>query len=409
MSVQIAPKHDFASKLRQPGALPVVVEYVEWQKRVRAAQQAGAPAPALPKLPLLSLNLDLTTACNFQCTHCIDYDKLNTGIRYDDSALRDSLQVLVDEGLKSVILIGGGEPTIHPRFAEVVLFLKERHLAVGIVTNGSRGDVLLEVAPLLGQGDWIRLSLDAGTDETFRAMHLPRHKRLTLESICAWVPQIRARNSQVQVGFSFIITWQGSQRNPDARVIANLSEMAAAAQLARHYRFNYISYKPFLTRFADGAEVVDQSVLDDRDATVRAIAEGLRQARALETEEFKVLESTNLRVLMGGSWREFLRQPKTCHVLALRQVLSPLGVYHCPGKRGAQSARIGEKDAYTAKRRAETRAATAAMLEQFDASVECAEVTCLYNPTNHWLEGLIAGDVSSVELEPLAERGDYYL
>lgn len=409
MTIQVAAKHDFSGKLRQPALLPAVVEYVTWQRKLREANEAGTPAPAIPKLPLLSINLDLTTACNFACTHCIDYDKLNTGVRHEDGALYESLQAMVDEGLRSVILIGGGEPTIHPRFVQVVSFLKERRVAVGIVTNGSRGDALLEVAPLLRKGDWIRLSLDAGTDGTFRTMHLPKNRRLTLEGICAWAPKIREANGAVQMGFSFIITWQGAQRTPDARVIPNIGEMGEAARLAKEYRFNYISYKPFLTRFDDGAEVVDQSALADRQATLAAIAAGLAEAKALETEDFKILESTNLRVLMAGTWQEYTRQPKVCHVLAFRQVLSPLGVYHCPGKRGAESARVGGKDAYTHAKRGETRRAVAEMLENFDASAECKEVTCLYNSTNWWLESLIAGDVSPVDLNPETERGDHYL
>ena len=193
--MQVAAKHDFTAKLQQASLMPAVIDYIRWQRAVRAAQLAGTETPKMPALRLVSLNLDLTTACNFRCTDGVDWDNLNTGIHYDEGELFASLEGLIEQGLRSVILIGGGEPTIHRKFEEVVRFLKARGMQIGIVTNGARGDVLERVAPVLGRGDWIRLSLDSGRSETFIKMHAPRNKAVSLEGICAWVPKIRRASS----------------------------------------------------------------------------------------------------------------------------------------------------------------------------------------------------------------------
>lgn len=409
MKVQIAPKHDFAAKLKQETFLPFVIDYVKWQKAVRAANAAGAEAPEMPKIPLMSINLDLTTACNFRCTHCIDWDKLNTGVKYDEDELFESLGKLIAEGLRSVILIGGGEPTIHRRFEDMVRFLKEHGIKVGVVTNGARGEVLLKVAPILAKGDWIRLSLDSGKNETFLRMHLPRHKEISLEGICEWVPKIRRANPAVQVGFSFIIVWDNAKREQEVAVISNIDEMVAAAKLAKAHGFSYVSYKPFLTRFADGSEVLEPGVMADTQATLTRITAAIAKAKELETEDFKILESTNLRVLMAGNWRDFTHQPKVCHMMAFRQVLSPLGIFHCPAKRGVENSRVGDGNGFTSARKDDTRRSLFAMLEGFDAAHECREITCLYNSTNWWLERLIAGQDDPAELAALPDRGDYYL
>ena len=176
--------HDFEAKLRQPGAAPTLEAYVDWRRAVRRAREAGEEPPPPDQAPV-SINLDLTTACNFKCTHCIDWDILNSGVRLDMQALRLSLERMARNGLRSVILIGGGEPTIHPGFVELVGTLKELELQVAVVSNGSRGDRLLEVAPLLTHGDWIRLSLDSGSNELFEAMHLPNDRTVTLDEICS--------------------------------------------------------------------------------------------------------------------------------------------------------------------------------------------------------------------------------
>lgn len=407
--MQVAPKHDFSAKLRQSGLFGRVISYVQWQKAVRKAKETGQPPPLMPNIGLMSINLDLTTACNYRCTHCVDFDKLNTGINYVDLELFESLQQLVNDGLKSVILIGGGEPTMHRMFEQVVVFLKNRDIKIGIVTNGSRGDLLLRIAPTLKKGDWIRLSLDSGKNDTFTRMHLPVNKRVNLDEICSWIPKIRDANPEIQVGFSFIIVWDGAERTEGVGVIPNIDEIVLAAELARDSRFSYISYKPYLTRHADGAEVIDHEVMANISDTMKQIELAIAGAKRFESEDFKVLESTNLRVLLSGTWRDFTRQPKMCHMMAFRQVLSPLGVFHCPAKRGVENARVASGNAFTPSQKPDTLLSLPVMLEAFDASRECREITCLYNATNWWLENMIDAEAEPDMGSALPDHADYFL
>src|SRR5690606_23766241 len=97
-----------------------------------------------------------------------------------DETLRAQLGEMAARGLRSVILIGGGEPTLYPGFTDFVKYLKELRLQVAVVSNGSRNDKILEIAPYLEEGDWVRLSLDSGTNETFQRMHNPSRASLTL-------------------------------------------------------------------------------------------------------------------------------------------------------------------------------------------------------------------------------------
>ena len=52
-----------------------------------------------------------------------------------------------------------------------------------------------------------------------------------------------------------------------------------------------------------------------------------------------------------------------------------------------EKARIGNKGSWSD---ASAMTGTAKLLNTFDASQECAEVTCLYNSVNHFLEGLVS-------------------
>lgn len=407
--VDVAPVHDFIGKLRQSPFHQRVEDYVTWRREVLEARKTSGPEPAMPSWAPLSINLDLTTACNYACDHCIDWDTLNSGINHDDRALRDSLATMAQQGLRSVILIGGGEPTVYPGFVPMVAFLKDLGLDVAVVTNGSRNDRIHEVADRLGPRDWVRLSLDAGTDATFQAMHKPK-KAVTLDEICTWIGRIKERNPAPRLGYSYVICWDGSERAADAPpLIDNIDEIPVAARRARDAGFDYISLKPVLTRASTGAEVMDPTGNGDVMArTIARIGERVDEARAMATDRFAVVESTNLKVLEQGTWRDWTHQPHTCHMQALRQVLSPLGLWNCPAHRGVAKARIDERSAFDGEEGARrTAARTAAMLDTFDATAECREVTCLYHDANWWIEQAIEDPRTLGEALP--DAGDYFL
>jgi hypothetical protein len=405
----VRPVHDFAAKLRQEALRPRLVDYVAWRRAVLAARAAGEAAPAMPAWAPLSVNLDLTTACNYACDHCIDWEILNQGISHDDATLRRSLAEMAARGLRSVILIGGGEPTVHPGFVGIVRHLKDLGLQVAVVTNGSRNERIREVVDRLDERDWVRLSLDAGTDATFQAMHKPK-RPITLEAICAGIRAVKERNPRPRVGFSFVVTWRGARRGDGAPPLhENLGEIVSATRLARDAGFDYIAFKPVLTRDPEGAEVMDPASARDHAEALARIREAVEEARALETPTFAVVESTNLRLLETGAWRDWTRQPRTCHMQAFRQVLSPLGLWNCPAHRGVPKARVGDRDAFAGpEAAAATAGATSALLDAFDASHECREVTCLYHAANWWIEAAIE-DPRTLDRAGVAPGEDFFL
>ena len=289
--------HDFTAKLRQPAVIDTVNAYVRWRRRLDHARAQGLPDPPAPEIAPISINLDLTTACNYRCDHCIDWDILNTRHKYVEEELRSSIRLMAGRGLRSVILIGGGEPTLYPGFADFVKFLKTLGLQVAVVSNGGRGARLLDAIAHMEEGDWIRLSLDAGSNALFLAMHKPVDKKLDLDGICEWIPKLKARNPAVRVGFSFIIVWKGAERS-GVDVHENIHEIALATERAKRSGFDYISLKPFLMRSPEGAEVMDPTTAQEElDRVIRRIRIEMDRAKTFDDDAFSVYESTNLRVL----------------------------------------------------------------------------------------------------------------
>ncbi len=413
--VELSPIHDFSAKLRQPSIINVLKDYVQWQIEWREAYAKGKSIDEIlkkaPNHAPLSINLDVTTACNYRCDHCVDMDILNTGIRYDHEQLKNSLTTLIDRGLKTVIIIGGGEPTAYPGFTDIVRHLKERNIKIGVVTNGSRMQKIAEVADVLEKGDWVRLSLDSGNNETFRAMHKPVSKKVTLDWICSQIPDIKKINDQFQIGYSFIVVWNDCEAN-DMQIIDNTNEIYEAAERARQYQFDYISYKPFLTRAEENnAEVVNLTQQDQKlGPIIEKIRLAINETKPLEDDKFSIIESTNLRVLENGSYKDFVDQPSTCHMQYFRQILSPLGIFNCPVYRHVPQALLGGKHEYNDEASfEETQKNTLRLIEAFDASNECRDVTCLYNHANWFIEDLICNPEKLNTLSASEERHDYFL
>lgn len=410
--VELSRIHDFAAKLRQAGILPRVKEYVRWQAAMRGT--GGKPSrepPAVPEFAPVSINLDITTACNYACDHCVDMDILNKPIKYDHDRLLDSLALMAAKGLKSVIVIGGGEPTVYPRFVDTVRFMKDLGLQIAVVSNGSGMKKIAQLVDCLDENDWVRLSLDSASDDVFQRMHKPR-RPITLDEICEGVLEVRGMSPRFQIGFSFIITWKGATIN-DSKIVENIHEIIPGAERARKYGFDYISYKPFLTRAeTNNAEIVDLSDSHANfDEVVALLRERVDEAKSFQTEDFRVFEATNLKVFENRSYRDYAVQPHTCHMQFFRQVLSPLGMYNCPVYRNQPHGYLGSKEAYaSAEIYDETRQRTAALIQSFDATHECREVTCLYNHVNWWLESLIDRPelLEDIEVNEQSEP-DYFL
>ena len=90
------------------------------------------------------LHIDINTICNQKCEYCYSrQEKQNWGLflpnKYIDDVLFPNLKMISDNTYLDVSILGG-EPTLHPRFNEVLSFLKSlSNTRVSITSNGTNG------------------------------------------------------------------------------------------------------------------------------------------------------------------------------------------------------------------------------------------------------------------------------
>ena len=127
--------------------------------------------------------------------------------------------------------------------------------------------------------------------------------------------------------------------------------------------------------------------------------------------EAPVHQSTGLKAMLQGRTQTLAKQPRQCHMQYFRQVLSPLGLYNCPVYRNQEHGKLGDKNANADVQSYDaTRGVTADLVKNFNATVSCEKVTCLYNDVNWWIEKLIEQPEQLANLKTDSEsEPDYFL
>ena len=97
----------------------------------------------------------LTDKCNMRCAHC-GMSATNRGKDMDKKTFIAACKLSQDRG--SGIFLGGGEPTIHPEFWELLGLALKYHsdlaedFRVGVVTNGKKAEDAIALARLAKTG-----------------------------------------------------------------------------------------------------------------------------------------------------------------------------------------------------------------------------------------------------------------
>lgn len=116
------------------------------------------------------LEISPSGACNHRCTFCaLDYMAYRP-VYLDSGLLKERLTEMGRLGVRSVMYAGEGEPLLHRDIADIV----EHTLAAGIDAAVTTNGVLLDgpvAEALVAHLSWIKISLNAGSPETYAAVH----------------------------------------------------------------------------------------------------------------------------------------------------------------------------------------------------------------------------------------------
>jgi hypothetical protein len=111
-----------------------------------------------PPSPIMA-HISLTNACNLTCSFCC-FANRDLSERLPKERVFKALDSFKKIGILGIEFTGGGEPSIHPDFKEIVIYAKDLGFNLGICTNGARFGVDRPInRDIVKHFDWVRLGM----------------------------------------------------------------------------------------------------------------------------------------------------------------------------------------------------------------------------------------------------------
>lgn len=228
--------------------------------------------------------------CNHRCTFCgldfMGYKK----VFLDTQRLKNALSELSALGLKSVMYAGEGEPLLHKDIRNIVEHTKSTGTDVSITTNGVllNGNMSEKILPHL---EWIKISLNAGTAETYSKIH--NTKEDDFERVMNNLQT--AAQIKDQHGYKCIL---GIQL---LLLPENHKEITILAKRARDIGIDYVVVKPYSQHPQSNTDIY-------KDVKYSEFLHLSRELNEYNTDKFSVI----FRVDSMKEWDEGQRNYKKC-------------------------------------------------------------------------------------------------
>lgn len=222
-SVEAGPAGDSAG---------VLSRYNFHHKAVKHLALLEANLPQVRQGPV-SVVIHPTNACNARCPQCRYADLRQAHETIPFETLAQTIKQLAALGTRSIILSGGGEPTIYAGLTEVIELAASRGLKIGLVTNLLRlSEALLQ--SLLQHLDWVRVSINAAGPAAYQVVQgmKPQAFHRLRENLAELVRRRDANKHRLVIGGSFIVQ-KGNYR-----------EAGEFLDFAQNLGLDYVIYRP---------------------------------------------------------------------------------------------------------------------------------------------------------------------
>jgi len=147
----------------------------------------------------ITMEIHLTNKCNMKCNYCCFIDRHNK-----DTLPTLKAKMIIDIfskiKVKGLIFSGGGEPTVHKDFKEIVKHAFNKNLDIGLITNGLIYPDILEYLT------WVRFSLDTFNSEIYKKIKGVDKLHIAEGNIRKAVVAKKKNNLKVTIGVQMVVT-----------------------------------------------------------------------------------------------------------------------------------------------------------------------------------------------------------
>ena len=156
------------------------------------------PEHIINKQPITA-DIFLTNFCNNHCKYCTygrwqGLYKAPRYMRYND--FTKYVNILLDLGIKGIILTGGGEPTLNPEFERITSYLENNKIPYGINSNFN---ILKKIAP-----KYLKISLDVSNAKQYKVIRGVNRYQKVIENINAYRIWQKENNIKTKLGIQCV-------------------------------------------------------------------------------------------------------------------------------------------------------------------------------------------------------------
>jgi MoaA/NifB/PqqE/SkfB family radical SAM enzyme len=254
------------------------------------------------RLPV-QMDIDISMACASKCTFCFsaNYRSSRKGqMMLDRELMLGLIRDWAESGVKVVRFDGGGDPLTHPDILDGVRLANDLGIQTAILTSGDLLDEQ-QFETFVACRTYVRVSLNAGTDETRLLIHRPVHKRFGLSHI---LKQIRRLADVRQSTYGNearrqMLLGATSMVHPH-----NYAEAFHIAQNAKEAGFDHLSFRVILG---------EEHAVDFSDVMRSELEENFERIRLqLVDDDFQVFFPTRSLTDTGYKPEEFFSECLAC-------------------------------------------------------------------------------------------------
>lgn len=257
----------------------------------------------------------LSDLCNQNCHFCAyrmegftsnqlfgrpdDHGRINPNRRIPTEKALEILDDCSEMGVQAIQFTGGGEPTVHPDHLMIFRRAEALGLKWALVTNGTKLSPQLQDA-LVRSASWVRISLDAGTPETYARVREtpPATFRRVLDSVASLTANKREKGSALEVGIGFVVTpdnWREVMEAVGEAKAAGADNIRLSAMFSQHDEEPYAAFHAEAAALCKATEEMG----DETFSVVNRFSERLSDLR-LKAPDYKVCGYQRFTTYIGG-------------------------------------------------------------------------------------------------------------
>ena len=311
LDIKKANRFNLTNKLYQKTVWSFVEEYIESSK---------CTSP-------LVVDLDLTTFCDLACPECISTPVLNT-VSFSNNLL-NVVEEIIKQGVKAVILIGGGEPLLHNDASKVIEMLGKADIKIGLVTNGTLINKHLDA--IAKYVSWTRVSMDAGTKVIYDKFRPAKNNNSVFNKVIENMKAL-AKIKTGDLGYSFLLMTRYDREKKYFE--SNYDDIEIAGRLAKEVGCDYFELKSMFDK--------EHKVIGQSKELIEKAKYQINLLKSIQEETFKVYDAFTFSELIEEGNTLQKKGYTTCPVTELRTTITPHGVYPCAYHRNNSAMKIGD-------------------------------------------------------------------